>query len=273
MSIRAKSTQRDVRSRLLAWTVAGAIGLTSAGMVESARPALAAEAATATATATAATPTAAATSAAVRKRPVYTVHQILPQAPANAVALTLDDGPDPSWTPRVLALLRKYDVRATFCLVGRQARAHPDLVRQIVADGHAICNHTMTHPQPFAHRSAAAIEQEIDQAQSAITAAAGTAPRLFRSPGGDWSPAVLEAAAKRGLTPIGWDVDPRDWSRPGTQKIVDNLLAAKPGDIMLCHDGDGDRSSDTGTDRSETVQALEVALPQLKSKGYTFVTL
>ncbi|MDT3440885.1 MULTISPECIES: polysaccharide deacetylase family protein [unclassified Pseudofrankia] len=259
--------ERNVRSRLVAWIVAGAIALTSAGVIESARPALAAEAAAATPT-----PPAAA-SVAMPKRPVYTVHQILPRAPANAVALTLDDGPNPSWTPRVLALLRKYDVRATFCLVGRQAQAHPDLVRQIVADGHAICNHSMTHPQPFAHRSAAAIEQEISSAQSAIVGAAGTAPRLFRSPGGDWSPAVFEAAAKHSLTPIAWNVDPRDWSRPGTQKIIDSLLTAKPGDILLCHDGDGDRPSGHGTDRSETVKALEVALPKLKSKGYTFVTL
>ncbi|WP_307874835.1 polysaccharide deacetylase family protein [Frankia nepalensis] len=201
------------------------------------------------------------------------MRQILPGAPANAVALTLDDGPDPQWTPRVLTLLRKYDVRATFCLVGRQAHAHPELVRQIVAAGHAICNHSMTHPQPFAHQSATAIEKEIGDAQAAIKDAAGTAPRLFRSPGGDWSASVFTAAARHGLTPIGWDVDPKDWSRPGVQKIIDNLLAAKPGDILLCHDGDGDRAQDAGTDRSQTVKALETALPQLKSKGYTFVTL
>ncbi|WP_232303981.1 polysaccharide deacetylase family protein [Pseudofrankia sp. DC12] len=209
----------------------------------------------------------------MRKRPVYTVHQILPHAPANAVALTIDDGPDPTWTPRMLALLRKYNVRATFCLIGRQAQAHPDLVRRIVADGHAICNHSMTHPLPFSHRSAAAIGQEIDQAQSVITKAAGTAPRLFRAPGGDFPPAAFATAAKNGLTPIAWNVDPADWSRPGTQKIVASLLATRPGDILLCHDGDGNRRGDSGTDRSETVQALATVLPQLKSRGYTFVTL
>jgi peptidoglycan/xylan/chitin deacetylase (PgdA/CDA1 family) len=249
----------------VAWIVAGAVGLTSAGVVASAQPALAADAATAP-------PAATSTAVPVRQRPVYTVHQLHPDAPANAVALTLDDGPDPTWTPRVLALLRQYHVHATFCLIGRQAQAHPDLVRQIVTDGHAICNHSMTHPQPFAHRSAAAVEQQINGAQSAITAAAGTAPRLFRAPGGDWSPAVFASAAGHGLTPIAWDVDPRDWSRPGTQKIIDSLLAAKPGDILLCHDGDGDRPGGR-SDRAETAQALAVALPQLQSKGYTFVTL
>lgn len=268
--------KHGVRSRLAVWIAAGAVGLTAAGAVGSARPAVATEAAATTPAATSTStsrPTPAATTAAVRDRPAYTVHQVLPHAPANAVALTLDDGPDPSWTPRVLALLRRQGVHATFCLVGRQAKAHPDLVRQIVADGHALCNHSMTHPQPFAHRSAAEIEQQINDAQSAITNAAGTAPRLFRAPGGDWSPAVFASAAKHGLTPIGWDVDPKDWSRPGTQKIISSLLAAKPGDILLCHDGDGNRSTEAGTDRSETVKALEVALPQLKNKGYTFVKL
>jgi peptidoglycan/xylan/chitin deacetylase (PgdA/CDA1 family) len=249
----------------MAWIVAGAVGLTSAGVVASAQPALAAGAATAR-------PAATSTAVPVRQRPAYYVHQILPHAPANAVALTIDDGPDPTWTPQVLALLRQYHVHATFCIVGRQAQAHPDLVRRIVADGNAICNHSMTHPQPFAHRSPAAIEQQIDSAQSAITGAAGTAPRLFRAPGGDWSPAVLASAAKHGLTPIAWDVDPRDWSRPGTQKVIDSLLAAKPGDILLCHDADGDHPA-VATDRSQTVQALAVALPQLQRRGYTFVTL
>jgi peptidoglycan/xylan/chitin deacetylase (PgdA/CDA1 family) len=259
--------------------------MTATGVIEAASPALAAAAAPATqsaaarpAAATQPTPTAAAqpkpaASAAARTRPVYTVHQILPQAPANAIALTIDDGPDPTWTPRVLAVLRQYDVKATFCLIGRQAQAHPDLVRQIVAAGHTICNHSMTHPLPFSHRSAAAIGQEIDQAQSVITKAAGTAPRLFRAPGGDFSAPVFAAAARDGLTPIAWDVDPADWSRPGTQKIVRSLLAARPGDILLCHDGDGNRIGDAGTDRSETVQALQQVLPQLKNKGYVFVTL
>ncbi|WP_232425269.1 polysaccharide deacetylase family protein [Pseudofrankia inefficax] len=289
-----EARERDAgrsRRRLTAWALVGAIGLASAGVAEAAGPALATEpppaAAPAPARAGAPAPTtapaaahapaavpaqgSAGASGAARQRPAYTVHRVLPNAPANAIALTFDDGPDPTWTPQVLALLRQYDVRATFCIVGRQARAYPDLVRRIVAEGHAICNHSMTHPLPFSHRSAAAIDAEIGGAQSAITAAAGTAPRLFRAPGGDWSPPVFSAEASRGLTPVAWNVDPRDWSRPGTQKIVTSLLAAKPGDILLCHDGDGEHPA--GVDRSETVQALRTVLPQLKSRGLTFVTL
>jgi len=249
------------RRRLMTWAAAGAVGFTAVGAIESAQPALAAGT-------RAAAPRSGgriATGAAVRTRPVYTVHQILPHAPADAIALTIDDGPDPHWTPQVLALLARYKVAATFSLIGLEAHAHRALVREIVAQGHTVCNHTMSHPQPFTHRSAAAIEAELDRAQSAIGDAAGTAPTLFRSPGGDWSPAVFSAAARRNLTPIDWDVDPRDWARPGTQPIISRLLAARPGDILLCHDGGGNRS--------ETVTALRTVLPRLKSRGFTFVTL
>jgi peptidoglycan/xylan/chitin deacetylase (PgdA/CDA1 family) len=251
------------RRRLMAWAAAGTAGtaaITAAGALESAQPALAV-AAPAAMTKGVSRPVA----AAPHRRPVYTVHQILPHAPADAVALTIDDGPDPHWTPRVLALLRRFGVRATFSLIGVEAHAHRALVREIIAEGHAICNHSMTHPQPFTRRSATAIEKEISRAQSAIVDAAGTPPRLFRSPGGDWSPAVFTSTARHGMTPIDWDVDPRDWSRPGPQRIINRLLAAKPGDILLCHDGGGDRS--------QTVAALRTVLPRLKGRGYTFVTL
>jgi peptidoglycan/xylan/chitin deacetylase (PgdA/CDA1 family) len=201
----------------------------------------------------------------VRAKPVFKVRDLLPRAPSNAVALTIDDGPHPYWTPRVLSVLHRYGVRATFSLVGVEVYAHRGLVRRIVADGHAICNHTMTHPQPFARRTPAQIDQEITRAQSVIVDAAGIAPRLFRSPGGSWSPEVLSAVARRGMIPIDWDVDPKDWSRPGTSKIVNRLAAARPGDILLCHDGGGNRS--------QTVHALRAVLPQLKAQGYTFVTL
>ncbi len=200
-----------------------------------------------------------------RARPVYKVHDLLPDAPANAVALTIDDGPDPRWTPQVLDLLSRYHVQVTFSLVGIEAHTQRNLVRRIVAEGHAICNHTMTHPQPFAHRPPEQIDKEIAQAQSVIVDAAGTVPRLFRSPGGNWSPTVLATAAHYGMTPIDWDIDPRDWARPDPPTITRRLLAARPGDILLCHDGGGNRA--------QTVEALRTVLPTLTGKGYTFLTL
>ncbi|WP_250279211.1 polysaccharide deacetylase family protein [Frankia sp. Cppng1_Ct_nod] len=193
------------------------------------------------------------------------VRDLLPNAPSNAVALTIDDGPDPRWTPQILDLLRRYDVQATFCLVGVEAHAQRGLVGRMVAEGHSICNHTMTHPIPFSRRAPGKIEDEIARAQSVIVDVSGTTPRLFRSPGGDWSPDVLAAAAHNNMIPIDWDIDPRDWTRPGSTTITQRLLAARPGDILLCHDGGGNRA--------QTVEALRMVLPRLKTDGYAFVTL
>ena len=180
---------------------------------------------------------------------------MLPAAGATAVALTVDDGPDPHWTPQVLALFARLRVQATFSLIGRQARAHPDLARRVVEEGHSICNHTMTHPLTFARRTPTEVRRQVVDAQSAIIDATSEAPRLFRAPAGVWSPTVLRTAAGNGMVPIDWNVDPRDWSRPGTAHKVRQMLAMRPGDIVLCHDGGGNRQ--------ETVQALGTVLPIL----------
>jgi peptidoglycan/xylan/chitin deacetylase (PgdA/CDA1 family) len=198
------------------------------------------------------------------RRPAYRLRDVLSDAPADAVALTIDDGPDPRWTPQVLELLHRYQVSATFSVIGINAHAHPELIRRIVGEGHSLCNHSMTHPQPFTHRAPSVIQAQITDAQTAIMAAGGTS-RLFRSPGGDWSAAVFPITDSLQLTPIGWDVDPRDWSRPGVATVTQRLLAAQGGDILLCHDGGGDRS--------QTVQALQTVLPTLKNRGLKFVRL
>lgn len=200
-----------------------------------------------------------------RLRPVYRVHDILPAAPVNAVALTIDDGPNATWTPEVLDVLAADGVKATFSVVGIHAVQYPALVRRIVAAGHAICNHTMTHPQPFVARSPAQIDAEIKRGTAAIYQTTGRVPTVFRSPGGEWNEHVLASCARMGQTPIDWDVDPKDWRRPGTAVITQRLLAARGGDILLCHDGGGDRS--------ETVAALRTVLPLLRKRGLTFVTL
>jgi peptidoglycan/xylan/chitin deacetylase (PgdA/CDA1 family) len=188
-----------------------------------------------------------------------------PNSRENAVALTIDDGPHPAWTPKVLDLLAENGVRATFSLVGEQAKAYPRIVRRIAHAGHGLCNHTMTHPLPFGARSTAAILRQVVDAQSAISDAAGEEPQLFRSPGGDWTEAVLDVARERGLTPVGWSVDPRDWARPGASAIESSLLDARAGDILLTHDGGGNRA--------QTVIALRSVLPQLRGAGLRFVVL
>ncbi|MCC9309501.1 polysaccharide deacetylase family protein [Kitasatospora sp. RB6PN24] len=266
------------RRRLLAWTAAGAASLavgTLAGCSDSAHASggAAPEPSDSFSPGAPLNPSAAAglpgpmaaSPVAVRSKPVYKIHDLLPDAPSDAIALTIDDGPNPVYTPQLLALLRKYDIQATFNVVGSEAHAHKDLIRQIAADGHMVANHTMTHPQPLSKRTAAQIDAEIADAQSVIVDCGAPTPTLFRSPGGDWSPEILAASAKYGMVPIDWDVDPRDWSRPGVAHITQKLMAARPGDILLCHDGGGDRS--------QTLESLKSVLPALKAKGFTFVRL
>ncbi len=199
------------------------------------------------------------------RKPIHQIKEINPAAPPNSIALTIDDGPDPEWTPKVLDLLARHHVVATFCLVGDAIREHPELAKRIAAAGHAICNHTMSHPQPFAGLSSERMIAEVTGAHREIWKTTGVTSRLFRSPGGDWSPAVLATVAENGMQPLDWDIDPRDWARPGTGAIEAELLHAKPGSILLSHDGGGDRS--------QTLSALTTVIPVLQSRGLTFVTL
>ena len=165
----------------------------------------------------------------------------------------------------MLELLHRNGIRATFSLIGAQAHAHPGLVKRILAEGHGVTNHSMTHPQPFSRGDSATIRRQISDAQSAITDAGGVPPALFRAPGGDWSTAVLSTVADLHMVPLGWDIDPRDWSRPGTGVVTSRLLAARPGDILLCHDGGGNRA--------QTIESLRTVLPTLKNRGLQFVAL
>lgn len=180
----------------------------------------------------------------------------------GAIALTVDDGPHPDWTPPLLDLLARHDVPATFFLIGARVAEHPRLAARIAAAGHAIGNHSMHHPQPFAALNRTRMTAEIRLAQERIADAVGVAPRLFRAPGGGWSPAVLAASADAGLTPVDWTVNPSDWKEPGIPHIVRVLSHSGPGHILLCHDGGGDRS--------QTVAALETVIPFLKRRGLRF---
>jgi peptidoglycan-N-acetylglucosamine deacetylase len=184
--------------------------------------------------------------------------------PGPGVALTVDDGPHPEWTPRMLDLLDRHGVRATFFLVGDRVRERPDLARRVLAAGHVIGNHSLRHPQPFAALPARRIRTEIAVTQRVIEDATGSTPRLFRAPGGNWSPEVLRASAEQGLTPVDWTVNPSDWRAPGVPRIVTALSRSRAGHVLLCHDGGGDRS--------QTVTALETVLPRLRERGLRFVT-
>lgn len=200
-----------------------------------------------------------------RTKPAFYLDQYATKPPANAVALTIDDGPSPVWTPRVLEVLRRFGVSASFCLIGQQVRQQPELVQEIVAAGHTVCNHTMSHPLKLARMSQNEVEHEIARASEEIFNATGVTPKAFRAPGGAWSRAIFAVAAKHDLIPIDWSIDPFDWKRPGTRAIRARLLQAKAGEILLCHDGGGERS--------ETVAALTAVIPTLQRRGLRFVPL
>ncbi|WBO62089.1 polysaccharide deacetylase family protein [Streptomyces camelliae] len=183
---------------------------------------------------------------------------------AHAVNITIDDGPDPVWTPQVLQVLRDNGVKATFCMIGPQAQSHPDLVRQVVAAGHRLCDHTVSHDTTMDKKSEAYQSQQILDAERQITqASGGVQPLYYRAPGGAFTPYSRTLAASHGMRPLGWNVDSKDFERPGTDAIVATVkreLANGP--TILFHDAGGDRS--------QTVAALRSLLPWLKQQGYTF---
>ncbi|WP_395296648.1 polysaccharide deacetylase family protein [Kitasatospora hibisci] len=182
----------------------------------------------------------------------------------RTVALTFDDGPGPA-TGQVLDLLAQYGARATFCQIGQQAAANPALVRRIIAAGHRLCDHSVDHPQPFAALSHDRAGYEIAHAEEQIVRAGGPGTRVswFRAPGGGFTADNQRIAAGLGLRPLGWSVDPRDWSRPGAASIVASVQSQlRPGGVVLLHDGGGDRS--------QTVAALKQLLPWLVAQGYRF---
>lgn len=196
---------------------------------------------------------------------VSTALQHSAAAGGRSVALTFDDGPDPRWTPQILDLLAKHHAKATFCEIGPEAAAHPELVRAITAAGDALCDHSVHHDEQQSTKSVAYNRHEIVDAQHEITQAAGPGAPLwfYRAPGGDFSPVIRDIAAGHGLRPLAWTVDSEDWKRPGVATILNTINSElKPGGIILMHDGGGPRE--------QTVQALSVLLDRLDAAGYTY---
>ncbi len=183
----------------------------------------------------------------------------------KAIALTIDDGPSPVYTPQVLQILDKYHVTASFSMVGENVSYYPSVARDVSDAGHKIVNHTWDHAD-LARLSAAKMRAEIANATEAIHAAVGQTPTIFRAPYGAWSRATLEYCASENLMPLDWSVDPRDWARPGVSQIVRNIMKnTATGSIILEHDGGGDRS--------QTVAALKLVIPRLLDQGYHFTTV
>ncbi|NEB79470.1 polysaccharide deacetylase family protein [Streptomyces sp. SID14478] len=185
-------------------------------------------------------------------------------AGARGVNITIDDGPDPQWTPQVLAVLQEFGVKATFCMVGPQAEAHPDLVKKVVAAGHRLCDHSVAHDTTMDKKSEAYQARQILDAERMITeASGGVRPMYYRAPGGAFTPYSRKLAASHGMRPLGWNVDSKDFERPGTDSVVATVEQELPnGPTVLFHDAGGDRA--------QTVEALRRLLPRLKEQGYAF---
>jgi peptidoglycan/xylan/chitin deacetylase (PgdA/CDA1 family) len=181
------------------------------------------------------------------------------------LSLTFDDGPSPRFTPQVLALLDQHQVPAVFCVIGQQARTFPELVRQEVKAGHALCDHSRDHDEQMNRRGQAYVTREVTDGLAAIHAASpGTPVAFYRQPGGTWSPEVARAMKQAELTPLRWNVDPRDWSRPGAAVVVRRVVAQlKPNGVILMHDGGGDRA--------QTIEALRWLLDALPAAGWVLV--
>ncbi|MDE1176936.1 MAG: polysaccharide deacetylase family protein [Edaphobacter sp.] len=197
-------------------------------------------------------------------------------APRNAaeIALTYDDGPNPAATPALLEVLAKYNVRATFFLIGGFVRQCPQIVREMHAAGHLLGNHTMTHPW-LPWQSAARIREELHGTSAVLEDVLGEPVRFFRAPHGARRPVVLATAREMGMTPVQWNLICGDWMQIGADKlhqriergVARNRSRGFASNIVL-HDGG---QQGLGQDRMQTVQATERFLA--KHQKTSFVTV
>lgn len=189
---------------------------------------------------------------------------------SKQIALTYDDGPNDPHTLKLLEVLARQDVRATFFLIGRYVQRRPDLAHEVVHAGHAIGNHTFTHPH-LVISAAVETRNQLEECQRAVEEVTGEVPRLFRPPFGGRRPSTLKIARSLGLEPVMWNVTSCDWKKLPADTIVENCVRQmRGGDVVLLHDG-GHRA--LGADRSQTIIASERLIKRYKSEGYEFVTV
>ena len=189
---------------------------------------------------------------------------------ARKLALTFDDGPNDPHTLRLLEILLRHGVHATFFLIGRYVAKRPDIVRELVRLGHVVGNHTFSHPN-LIFASACRTRMELEQCQQAVSDAVGQPCSLFRPPFGGRRPATFRIARQFGLEPVMWRVTGLDWKGRGADWIERQVCQqVRGGDIILFHDG-GHKAF--GADRSQTVIATDRLIARYKIQGYEFVTV
>lgn len=190
----------------------------------------------------------------------------------KVIALTFDDGPWHEYTEQILDILQENEAKATFFTVGNRVAGLADVVKRAYEAGNQICTHSWDHAAGagqgvnLGYMSAAEQLDEVLNGYAAIAEATGhEASQVIRVPGGNFSEGTASILAGIVTAEIGWNVDTNDWQKPGANVVYDRIMQAEPGNIILLHDGGGDRS--------QTVEALRNALPKLREAGYRFITI
>lgn len=195
-----------------------------------------------------------ATSTEVRKNPL-----------PGTIALTFDDGPSPIYTPQILAILKKYNIKATFFVVGVNAKKYPDMVKKIRAEGHVVASHSLTHPM-LTKISENQLQKEVESPAVIVSQILGNRPKCLRYPFGLSNRHVRDVIRAHGMTPIPMGFNSFDYERPGTEKIINWVLKnIHSKQIILLHDG--------YDKREETVAALPAIIEGVRKKGFGFSTI
>jgi peptidoglycan/xylan/chitin deacetylase (PgdA/CDA1 family) len=182
----------------------------------------------------------------------------------KVIALTFDDGPWPGSTAKVLDILKKNNIKSTFFVVGQNVKNYPELTKRIVTEGHTIANHTWHHW--YHHMNPQTAAYEVANTTDIIYKTTGVKTSLFRPPGGNMKNGVVDYAKSNKYAVIMWSSDSVDYSRLAVPRLINNIFrAAKPGGIVLMHDGGGDRS--------HTIKALPEIINKFRKQGYEFVTV
>ena len=187
------------------------------------------------------------------------------EVPPKRIALTFDDGPHETYTAEILSILKEYGIKATFFVVGQNAKAYPKLVKQEADEGHEIGNHTYTHPK-LREQNAESFSCELEKTRVVIEEITGVSPILFRPPEGFREGVIKTVAKEQGYQMILWSVDTEDWRGLSASQIENAIMKdVKDGSIILCHD--------YVVGKSHTPEALRRVIPQLLEEGYEFVTV
>jgi peptidoglycan/xylan/chitin deacetylase (PgdA/CDA1 family) len=189
---------------------------------------------------------------------------------SRQLALTFDDGPNDPHTLRLLEVLSRHNVKATFFLIGHYVKQRPDIARELVRAGHIVGNHTFNHPN-LIFASARETTMQLRDCEQALTDAVGEHSRLFRPPFGGRRPGTLKIARALSLEPVMWNVTGWDWKRKPAEYVEQKVSQQiRGGDVILLHDGS---HVAFGADRSQSVVAADRLIARYKSEGYEFVTV